>query len=229
MKTTPQQSKEADGPNTQTGCPLPARDRVLEVACELFAEAGFHGAHSREICKRAGTNVAGISYHFQSKEGLYQAVLMEAGRRLSDRDEDLAACCAHLAPDQRLLNLTESLLQKLSERRAWIAKLLARELLEPTCGANTYAASGLERDCALLQFVMKDLVRANPSPEAVRLHALRLIGECVFYSLAAENPHHPLTQLSVGFPGRARLARFLTERLLAALQTGAAELKVSNP
>jgi len=208
---------------------LPPRDRVLEVACELFAEAGFHGAHFREICKRAGTNVAGICYHFQSKEGLYRAVLMEAGRRLSYRDNDLAASGAHLPPDQRLLNLTESLLQKLSERRAWIAKLLARELLEPSCGAHTYVASGLERDCVLLQYVMKDLLRTNPNSEAVRFHALRLVGECVFYSLVAENPNHPLTQLSAGFPSRARLARFLTERSLAAFQAGLAELNVSNP
>ncbi len=195
----------------------------------MFAEAGFHGAHFREICKRAGTNVAGICYHFQSKEGLYQAVLMEAGRQLSDRDEGFAACCAHLPPDQRLLRLTESLLQKLCERRAWIAKLLARELLEPACGAHTYVASGLERDCVLFQSVMRDLLGADPSGEAVRLHALRLIGECVFYALAAENPHHPLTQLSVGFPGRVRLARFLAKRSLASIQTAATELKVSNP
>lgn len=228
MKTTSRPSQQADRPDIAAGCALPPRDRVLEVACGMFAEAGFHGAHFREICKRAGTNVAGICYHFQSKEGLYQAVLMEAGRRLSDRDEDLATSCAHLPPDQRLLNLAESLLQKLSERRAWIAKLLARELLEPACGAHTYVASGLERDCVLFQSVMRDLLGADPSREAVRLHALRLIGECVFYSLAAENPNHPLTQLSAGFPNRARLARFLSERSLAALQTGPAELKVSN-
>jgi AcrR family transcriptional regulator len=194
----------------------------------MFAEAGFHGTHFREICKRTGTNVAGICYHFQSKEGLYQAVLMEAGRRLSDRDEDLATSLAHLPPDQRLLNLTESLLQKLSERRAWIAKLLARELLEPACGAHTYVASGLERDFVLLQAVMRDLLGTKANSETVRFHALSLIGECVFYSLAAENPHHPLTQLSARFPNRARLARFLTERSLSALQTGPAELKVSN-
>src|SRR4051812_17111574 len=112
MKTISRQSKEAAWPNTSAGCALPPRDRVLEVACGKFAEAGFHGTHFREICKRAGTNVAGICYHFQSKAGLHQAVLMEAGRRLSDHDENSAASCSHLPPDQRLLNLTESLLQK---------------------------------------------------------------------------------------------------------------------
>jgi AcrR family transcriptional regulator len=228
MKTASKQSKQADRPNSASVAALPPRDRVLEVACEMFAEAGFHGAHFREICKRAGTNVAGICYHFHSKEGLYQAVLMEAGRRLSYRDHDFANCCEHLPPDQRLLKLTESLLRKLSERCARIAKLLARELLDPACGAHTYVASGLERDCVLLQSVMRDLFGANPSREAVRLHALHFIGECVFYSLAAENPHHPLTQLAVGFPSRVRLARFLTERSLAALQRERPESESSN-
>src|SRR5215470_7554956 len=157
---------QADRPNSASGSSLPHRDRVLEVACEMFAEAGFHGAHFREICKRAGTNVAGICYHFQSKEGLYQAVLMEAGRRLSHYDEEFATASAHLRPEQRLLKLTQSLLQKLSERRAWIAKLLSRELLEPACGAHTYVASGLERDCVLLQSVMRDLLGIHTNPEA---------------------------------------------------------------
>ena len=228
MNTSFRQDLETHGRATHTGCPLTPRDRVLEVACGIFAEAGFYGAHSRDICNRARTNVAGICYHFQSKEGLYKAVLMEAGRQLSDRHEGFDAGCAHLPPDQRLLRLTESLLQKLSERRAWIAKLLARELLDPACGGLTNVASGLERDCVLFQSVIRDLLGADPNRETVRLHALHLIGECVFYSLAEENPHHPLTQSSLGFPSRARLARFLTERSLAALQKGASEFKVSK-
>jgi AcrR family transcriptional regulator len=208
---------------------LPARDRVLEVACEMFAEAGFHGTHFREICKRAGTNVAGICYHFQSKEGLYQAVMMEAGRRLCDRNEDFLASCAHLPPEKRLLRLTELLLQKLDAKRAWIAKLLGRELMDPACGAHTYVASGLERDFVMLQAVMKDLLGANANSEAIRFHALSVIGECVFYCLAKENPDHPLIQLAVGLPNRAHVARFLTERSLAVLQREGAELEVSNP
>lgn len=229
MKTSFSRHLEAPGPKTQTGCPLPPRDRVLEVACELFADAGFHGAHFREICKRAETNVAGICYHFQSKEGLYQAVLMEAGRELSHYDEAFDAGCDDLSPAEKLLRLTEALLQKLSERRAWIAKLLARELVDPACGGHTYVASGLVRDCALLESVLRDLFGANPNRESVRLHALSLIGECVFYSLVTENPHHPLTQLSVGFPSRVRLARFLAERALAALKSKAAAQEALTP
>jgi len=227
MTTSFRQGLGADGPNTQTGCPLPARDRVLEAACELFAEAGFHGTHLREICQRAGINVAGVCYHFRSKEGLYEAASMEAGRQLSDQDEGFAAS-RHVPPEQRLLPLVESLLKRLSARRAWIAKLLARELVDPPCGAHNYAACGLERDFILLQAVMRDLLGTKANSDAVRFHALSVIGECVFYSLAGENPCHPLTQLAVTSLSRARLARFLTQRALVAVQRETAELVVSN-
>jgi AcrR family transcriptional regulator len=227
MKTSFRPSLEADAPNAQTGCPLPPRDRVLKVASELFANSGFHGTHLREICKRAGTNVAGVCYHFHSKEGLYEAVSMEAGQRLSDGDNGLVVS-GHSPPEERLLTLTESLLQRLGAKRAWIAKLLARELVDPACGAHNYAASGLERDFILLQAVMRDLLGTKANSEAVRFHALSVIGECVFCSLAAENPCHPLTQSAVSSLSRARLARFLTQRALGSLQREAAELVSGN-
>ena len=222
------QNKEADWTTSPTGCLLPARARVLEAACELFAEAGFHGTHLRRICKRAGTNVAGVCYHFHSKEGLYEAVIMEAGRRLSDQDEDFIVS-RHLPPEQRLLKLVESLLQRLSAERAWIAKLLTRELVDSACGAHTYVASGLARDFVLLQAVMRDLLGAKASSEALRFQALSVMGECVFYSLAGENPCHPLAQLAMSSPTRARLAQFLTERSLGALQREGTEPEVPNP
>ena len=94
-----------DGPVSQNSPSVPARERVLGVACEMFAEAGFHGTHLREICKRAETNVAGVCYHFQSKEGLYEAASMEAGRRLSDRQENVAVS-RKLTPNRGCSNLS---------------------------------------------------------------------------------------------------------------------------
>ena len=119
--------------------------------------------------------------------------------------------------------------ERLSAERAWIAKLLAREWVDPACGAHNYAASGLERDFVLLQAVMRDFLGAKADSEAIRLYALSLIGECVFYCLAGENPNHPLTQLAVGLPSRARLARFLSQRSLGVLEREGTEPEVSNP
>jgi TetR/AcrR family transcriptional regulator, regulator of cefoperazone and chloramphenicol sensitivity len=213
--------RTAAGSSGPIGRNITARERVLEVACELFAEAGFHGTHLREICKRADTNAAGVCYYFQSKEGLYQAVTMEAGRQLSGLDSDFVTS-THLPTEQRLLALTESLLKRLAAKRAWIAKLLARELVDHADNAHSYAASRLERDFVLLQKAIRDLTGEQNRGEAIRLHVLTLISECLFYSLIAKNPRHPLTQLTVTPPTRA-LARFLTNNLLRTLRSESAE------
>ena len=49
----------------------PTRERILHAAAEIFADRGFRGTSIRAICEKAGTNVAAVNYHFQSKEKLY--------------------------------------------------------------------------------------------------------------------------------------------------------------
>lgn len=51
--------------------------RILEVAREVFAERGVKEATVRDICARAGANVAAVNYYFGSKERLFMAVLGE--------------------------------------------------------------------------------------------------------------------------------------------------------
>jgi AcrR family transcriptional regulator len=182
----------------------------------MFAATGFHGTHLREICKRAGTNVAGVCYHFHDKQGLYQAVVMEAGRRVSDYDEGFVAS-PYLPGEEQVLKLVESLLTKLNAEGAWIAKLLTRELVNSAGGARNYAVSGLERNFVLLQSALKESVGAGSQSETIRLQTLSLITDCVFYSLAGENQEHPLIQLAAPLPNRSRLARLITQRSLGCL------------
>ncbi len=49
------------------------RERIVEAALEAFAEKGFRGASTRDIAQRAGTNQGLITYHFRSKDDLWQA------------------------------------------------------------------------------------------------------------------------------------------------------------
>ncbi len=61
--------------------------KVVEVATRLFAEKGYEGTSTKEICRDAGVNVAAIHYHFKSKENLYRAVV----ERFGDSSIDAAA------------------------------------------------------------------------------------------------------------------------------------------
>ena len=62
-------------PNTDA---VTTRDRILDAAAELFAEKGYRGTTIRNVCGRAGANVAAVKYHFGSKNELY----IETFRRL---------------------------------------------------------------------------------------------------------------------------------------------------
>ena len=49
--------------------------RILEAAESVFAEAGFNGATTAEIARRAGIPKANLHYYFNTKDELYQKVL----------------------------------------------------------------------------------------------------------------------------------------------------------
>ena len=50
------------------------REKILQAALEEFSEHGFSGARVSAIAQRAGVNQQLISYYFDGKAGLYQAL-----------------------------------------------------------------------------------------------------------------------------------------------------------
>ena len=50
------------------------KERILDVAEELFARQGFHATSLRAITGAAEVNLAAVNYHFGSKEALLDAV-----------------------------------------------------------------------------------------------------------------------------------------------------------
>jgi AcrR family transcriptional regulator len=78
----PQQGAEAENSST--------KERLLQVARELFAQKGFHGTSTREITQRAGTNLSSLYFHWQSKENLYIAVYRQLFQSLSVLAQDVA-------------------------------------------------------------------------------------------------------------------------------------------
>jgi AcrR family transcriptional regulator len=74
----------------------PTRERILNAAEHLFAARGFHGCSIRDITGEAGVDVALANYHFGSKFGLLEAVVVRRaedlnGERLARLDAVLAA------------------------------------------------------------------------------------------------------------------------------------------
>lgn len=53
----------------------PTRERLLDIAEELFAQHGFEGVTIRQVARQADVDVALPSYYFGSKLGMFDAVL----------------------------------------------------------------------------------------------------------------------------------------------------------
>ncbi|MHA1127750.1 MAG: TetR/AcrR family transcriptional regulator, partial [Alphaproteobacteria bacterium] len=54
---------------------ISTRQSLLGAAIPEFWEHGYRGASIRKICTRAGASANAITYHFGSKEKLYQEIL----------------------------------------------------------------------------------------------------------------------------------------------------------
>jgi len=217
MMSTTLNNKVAAWQEPVTEAPGATRQRVLEVACNLFAEVGFHGTHLREVCKRAKANVAGICYHFGSKEGLYTAVLEEAIQRLANAWNQIRDFPDNAPPEERLRSLVQSLFARLGGGRTWIAKLLTRELLDSVSAPPGSGGVALERDFVFLHAVIRELLDADADRETIRLHALSILWECVFFSVAASNQERLAGGLMGSLPAGSSLARHVAERSLSAL------------
>lgn len=57
------------------------RDRLRQVAEELFAEHGIEGVTTRALAEGAGANIAAVNYHYGNKDNLALEVFREVARR----------------------------------------------------------------------------------------------------------------------------------------------------
>jgi len=157
------------------------RTRLLEAAGEVFAEFGFRAATIRDICGRAGANVAAVNYHFRDKESLYEEVLRYAHQCASDRYRDSAA--PNMAAEERLrlhiLNFMRRILD--AGRPAWHGKLMAREMVEPTAALDRIVDESIRPQSLRLGGIIRELLGDQADERLVQNVIFSVVGQCMFY------------------------------------------------
>ena len=132
----------------------PARERILEAAIEVFAEAGFEGARVDHIAARAGVNKAMLYYHVGGKEALYHAcvssIIEQAHRRIAEEAGGAETPAETLRAVQRAFLRT-------MESVPHYAPVMLREI---ATGARNLPPEVLERFLGLVQITW-DAVRAG--------------------------------------------------------------------
>lgn len=111
------------------------RQRILERATGLFAEKGYAGTYVREIVEKAGVSKPALYYYFQSKEGLFYAILEWATQAQRDiLNEVLEASGTAL---DRFIFLYRRIYEGIQEYQS-LYKMIHRLLYGPPQGAPPY-------------------------------------------------------------------------------------------
>jgi AcrR family transcriptional regulator len=157
---------------------------LLEAAGEVFAEVGFRDATVREICRRAGANIAAVNYHFGDKENLYAEVLRYSHAKALAKHPpmmDLPDCAP---PEKKLRAFVHSLLLRIFDKgpTAWHGKLMSREMIEPSAALDSLVEERMRPMAAQLTKIVAEILGASPNDERVRLCSLSVVSQCVFYN-----------------------------------------------
>jgi len=193
------------------------RHRLLESAGEVFGERGFDAATVREICSRASANVAAVNYYFGDKERLYIEAVRHA--HLSRREHQPPQMSADAPAQERLRQYIHAMLSRLLDERrpAWHARLMAREMAEPTRACEELVESYIRSNFELLDEILLEMLPPETPATDRHLIGFSIVGQCVHFKI-----HQPIARLLVGEEEMLsydvdRLTEHVTQFSLAAL------------
>ena len=170
---------------TSSGREDETRARLLDAAGEIFSCKGFHAATVREITKTARANVAAIHYHFGSKDRLYLAALEHAHAEAMRLYPPELGLPPDASPETRLYAYVRALLLRLTEknRHAWLSRLMAREMAEPTPNLAVVVERCLAPASAVLRGIVTELLGDRAEPLTVARCAQSIVGQCRHFVL----------------------------------------------
>lgn len=161
--------------------------RILESAGPIFAETGFQAAKVRDICARAGVNLAAVNYHFGDKLGLYYEVLRYAARAAGN----VAVFDPVLpgdTPEAKLRAFVLRLLQHMygEDRPAWPVRLMTHELAQPTPAFDDVVEQASRPRYDALRALVAGVIGRPVDHRQTRLCAQSILGQISIYGHGRE-------------------------------------------
>jgi AcrR family transcriptional regulator len=161
---------------------IETRRRLLDAAAEVFAEKGFATATVRQICEKAGANIAAVNYHFGDKGKLYAAVFEHTRLELSERPGGPPASAS---PEERLRAFVRQFLKQLlgPGQASCHGRLVAQEMGEPTGVLDSFVDAEVRPRVEILQNIIRQLVGDLP-PRVIAKCSASIVAQMLHYHWA---------------------------------------------
>jgi TetR/AcrR family transcriptional regulator, regulator of cefoperazone and chloramphenicol sensitivity len=195
------------------------RERIADAAGEIFAVRGYDATTVRDICQRAGANIAAVNYYFGDKQRLYVEAVVRAHRwrmeqaRLPEWSPDTPA-------ETKLADFIATFVRRVrgGPEGTWHTRLMMREMSNPTAACAELVQSSIRPQFEILLQILRELLPDETSDDELRLMAFSIVGQCLFYHFADPVIRNLLSADEYAAQDVNKLARHITRFSLAALE-----------
>lgn len=193
------------------------RRKLLNAACEVFAQKGYKGAKVADICKQAGANVASVNYYFGDKVSLYKEAWQYALQNLIEPTfSELTAG----SPQDLLRKYIQTLMQHFAakDKLGQFSRLYLMELVNPTGLIKDAWQDMIEPQRHKLHKIIRAIIGPDVEELSILFCELSIVNQCrALVTIKDSDLHYML-----GHPLRAelieRLARHIADFSLAGIK-----------
>jgi AcrR family transcriptional regulator len=165
--------------------------RLLDAAMQEFADNGFDAASVREICKRAGMNVAAVNYYFGDKERLYIEAVKRA--HVCSTEGPFPEFPPDAGPVDQLRGFIAVMVARMHAPASPSAmKLVMREMADPGKAAHVVVQEFIQPIAFRLRAIVESLF-PDADPAAVLMIGFSVMGQILFY-----RQNRPVAELIFG-------------------------------
>lgn len=160
--------------------------RLLDAAGPIFAAKGFHWTKIRDICARAGANVAAVNYHFGDKLGLYTEVLRYS-ISAAELSPEVTSNAPGIPPEARLRGFVRMILDCVfnSSRPAWHMRLVLQEMSHPTPALSELIEEFIRPRYEILSTLIASINGEEPRSRVTQFCAHSIVGQARHYLIAS--------------------------------------------
>lgn len=159
------------------------RERLIQVARQLFAERGYHHVTVRDISQLAEANLAAVGYHFGDKLSLYRTVAqlgLESLRSAGER----AVAPAELSAEEKIRHYVHSYLPRIIRPEGqveWFQRVIRHEMAQPTPIAQELSEQIFRPRMQYLANLVAEIMDCSADDRRVQHAVFSIQAQCMFY------------------------------------------------
>jgi len=157
------------------------RRKLLDAAAEIFAGTGFQAATVRDICARAGANVAAVNYHFGDKLGLYTELLKSSVEE--NQGPVLKSVMDAQDAEDALRRFLHGMFQLNTQggRPSVYVRVMTHELAQPSPALALVVEHVIRPRSEVLHGIVGRIIGCRPDSPQTRLCVHSIVGQIVHY------------------------------------------------